>query len=424
MFLGHSNTAFSMNEIISSAKPVSPSSQVRVHFLANGVFSDAVGGGNIYFTQMTRAVLGAGYHVHYFGGLALRKFLRSVALDVELTQLDEKEVGLTAATSFSQQVRLFSDLAKRTIKCVRRLREVQNRDLAFAISDYWFDTIPLMLCRARAKILYLGMICPTLGQIVFRTRPDVTANRLSSIYYWASQRFSLYCFRLCRNKIVTYGHPEMHDYLLGLGYQESELRFVSNGMDAELAIRTPEQTKVYDVVWTGRVHPQKGIDDLLNTLSYLAKRVADFQALIIGQAKAILEPKIKELGLANRVTFSGVVSEEEKFRLTKASRVFVMPSRYESWGIVIGEALACAVPVVAYDLGPYRPVFGDFVRYAKCFDGGEFARMVEEQVRAMRGGKNYLHDLDLPGLIQSLSWAQSRKQFQQVLADADAKFQN
>ena len=309
------------------------------------------------------------------------------------------------------------DFSRRLCGSLRQLREIRPDDCVYAMSDYWFDSIPLMLCRARSKIMYLGMMAPTLREVLTKGRADVSASRLASLYYWMSQQFSVRCFRWSARKKFTYGHPEMRAYLRRFGYAESELALVSNGMDISAADRAAEQKKEFDVVWAGRVHPQKGIDDLLATLVYLAGRLENFRAVIIGNSQAALEPRVRELGLSEKVTFAGLVSEEEKFRLLKASRVFAMPSRYESWGIVIGEALASGTAVVAYDLQCYRPVFGDFVRYVKPFDLDEFQRAMEREIVAQRAGRNYLASMDLPGLKRSLSWASSQESFRAVLAE-------
>jgi glycosyltransferase involved in cell wall biosynthesis len=284
------------------------------------------------------------------------------------------------------------------------------------MSDYWFDTWPLIRCRAKSKILYLGMMAPTFGEVLRKGRADVTASRLASLYYWMSQQFSLRCFRSCRGGIVTYSHPEMREYLLRFGYHEAQLAYVANGMDVAAADRTPAQTKQYDIAWTGRVHPQKGIDDLLAVLASLKETMPDFRAVIIGKSREALEPVIRERGLGAHVTFSGLVSEDEKYRLLKASRVFVMPSRYESWGIVVGEALAAGVPVVAYELQCYRPVFGDFVRYVRSFDCEELKRTVEDEVAKQQGGTNYLASMDLTGLKRTLDWSDAQRSFVDVLA--------
>jgi glycosyltransferase involved in cell wall biosynthesis len=212
----------------------------------------------------------------------------------------------------------------------------------------------------------------------------------------------------------------MRAYLLRFGYRESQLTYVANGMDVAAADRTPERPKQYDLAWTGRVHPQKGIDDLLDVLAWLKERVPDFRAVIIGKSKEALEPIARERGLGTNVTFSGLVSEEEKYRLLKASRVFLMPSRYESWGIVVGEALAAGVPVVAYDLQCYRPVFGDFVRYVNCFDADALKRAAEDEVLKQRAGTNYLAAMDLPALKRSLDWTSAQRSFREVLAKCSA----
>lgn len=243
----------------------------------------------------------------------------------------------------------------------------------------------------------------------------MTFIRLPSLYYWMSQQLSLRWFRHVRNGIVTYSHPEMRDYLKRFGYAESNLRYVPNGSDAAMADRVPPQPKQFDVAWVGRVHPQKGIDDLLATLVWLRQRLPDFRAVIIGKSKDILEPLVRQMGLADNVVFSGLVSEAEKFRLLKSSRVFVMPSHYESWGIVVGEALVSGVPVVAYKLECYPSIFGDFVRYVTPFDGEQFKRAVEKEVRNQRAGQNYLASLDLAELKQRLSWTAAQKNFSKLL---------
>ena len=135
----------------------------RVHFICNGVFTDAVGGGNVYFSQMARAAQQAGWTVHFIGGAALRRYLANDRLETEFTQLDSDDPGLTAAANTAEGFRLLWDFLKRTWRCCRRRHElIQPGEMAYAISEYWFDALPLFFCRARAKIMYLGMIAPTL----------------------------------------------------------------------------------------------------------------------------------------------------------------------------------------------------------------------------------------------------------------------
>jgi len=84
----------------------------------------------------------------------------------------------------------------------------------------------------------------------------------------------------------------------------------------------PAQPRVYDAVWIGRVHRQKGIDDLLNTLAHLAQCVPHFKCIFIGNLRESMGPMIAARGLERHVEFSGFVSEEEKIRLFKRAGYF------------------------------------------------------------------------------------------------------
>jgi glycosyltransferase involved in cell wall biosynthesis len=111
------------------------------------------------------------------------------------------------------------------------------------------------------------------------------------------------------------------------------------------------------------------------------------------------------------VTFSGFVSETEKIRLFKASRLFLMPSRHEGSPRVVGEAIIANVPVVAYDIPNYRPVFGNFVRYVPAFDLAAFQSAAEDEIKKMRAGENYLEKLDLAEFKRANSWETTQGKF-------------
>jgi L-malate glycosyltransferase len=254
------------------------------------------------------------------------------------------------------------------------------------------------------------MDAPTFREIIFRSRPDVAAIRLNSIYYWFSQNISLRLFRFCKNKKLFYVHPSMKPRLLKMGYREPEIVFISNGMNLKSAGQVPPQKKEFDVVWLGRVHRQKGIDELLAVLVFLSKEIKDFRAVLVGKLDE-LAPRLKELNLCGYVTLTGLVSEEEKFRLIKASRAFLMPSQQESWGIVIAEALVCDVPVVAYDLPAYRPIFGNLINYVPPFNFEMFKKKSLETVERTRRGDIFLNPQELALLKSEHSWEAAEKRF-------------
>jgi len=70
-----------------------------------------------------------------------------------------------------------------------------------------------------------------------------------------------------------------------------------------------------------------------------------------------IRKRIESFGLSANISVREWVGEDQKYELIMSSRVFIFPSYFESWGIVVAESIACMVPVIAYELPIYREVF-------------------------------------------------------------------
>jgi glycosyltransferase involved in cell wall biosynthesis len=89
----------------------------------------------------------------------------------------------------------------------------------------------------------------------------------------------------------------------------------------------------------------KGFDEVIEVLPDLPKDVA---YLIAGGGNDLprLRRKVDDLGLFDRVIFTGLFPEAEKPALYNLADVYVMPSRGEGFGFVLLEAMACGVPAI------------------------------------------------------------------------------
>jgi glycosyltransferase involved in cell wall biosynthesis len=377
----------------------------KIHFICNGIFGPNLAGGDIHFLRVAEALGQSGYEVNYFGGHALKEVMQTRGLPGSIILTDDGAMKGVNQGSLGGQWRMFLDFHKRFRRTLRLLKEIAPEDCAYATSDYWFDALPLARSAARRKLMVVHLEAPSLLQILQRSRPDVDAKRLASLHLLLSQTRALRRFQSCSNKRLLYVHPSMKPGFLRKGYQEEELVFTSEGVDVAVAERAPEQKKQFDVIWIGRVHRQKGIEDLLATLAYLGRKVPDFRAVLVGQLEGALGPQVQAMELKQHVTFAGLVRDDaEKFRLFKASRVFLMPSNYESWGIVVGEALVSGVPVVAYDIEAYRPIFGDLVRYVRPFNLEAFQEAAFDEVSGAREGRTKLDGAALDAFKGEHSW--------------------
>jgi glycosyltransferase involved in cell wall biosynthesis len=111
-----------------------------------------------------------------------------------------------------------------------------------------------------------------------------------------------------------------------------------------------------------RLHPVAGYEDLLKAFAILAPRVPEARWCIAGggELRADLERQAESAGIASRVRFLGLVDHHDLPRYYAAADLFVLPSRLESWGTVMLEALACGTRVVATATAGAREAHGYF----------------------------------------------------------------
>ena len=110
------------------------------------------------------------------------------------------------------------------------------------------------------------------------------------------------------------------------------------------------------ILYVGRIEPLKGIEILLEAVKLL-EDPRDTRLVIVGgslEDDAELE-RLKglseQLGIEEKVTFSGSVPQEMLPDFYSAADAFVLPSYYESFGLVALEAMACGTPVVVSRVG-------------------------------------------------------------------------
>ena len=179
----------------------------KLYLFANAVWGDLVGGGDIHFFELARGAADAGYQVFCFGGPALQKHVARFNLPIEVLLTERRRRLKINEGSFWGQVQMFLDYAERCIRSLWMTRKIQADDTVYAVTDYWCDSLPMLLSRSRRKAMVFHMEAPTLRQILCKTRPDVEAGRLASLHYAMSQNFSLRTFACCRNKHLFYFTP-------------------------------------------------------------------------------------------------------------------------------------------------------------------------------------------------------------------------
>jgi len=115
------------------------------------------------------------------------------------------------------------------------------------------------------------------------------------------------------------------------------------------------------ILFVGRIEPLKGIDQLLQAMPYL-KNGRRLRLVIVGAGEngqygmERLQKLSQNLHIGDLVTFSGLIKHEELKHFYNAADVCVIPSYYESFGLVALESMACGTPVVATSVGDLKSI--------------------------------------------------------------------
>lgn len=150
------------------------------------------------------------------------------------------------------------------------------------------------------------------------------------------------------NKICTIP-PGVDIQLFTPRNQEVSRRLISDRLDGHV------------ITFVGRVDPIKGIDTLLEAAAVLSSREIPFTVIFVGGdlgqdgapvgALADVAAAAARLGVRDRFLFVGAQPQDQLPVYYSAADVVIVPSRYESFGLVAVEAMACGVPVVASRVG-------------------------------------------------------------------------
>tara|TARA_B100000315_G_scaffold66920_1_gene60818 strand:- start:300 stop:1157 length:858 start_codon:yes stop_codon:yes gene_type:complete len=135
------------------------------------------------------------------------------------------------------------------------------------------------------------------------------------------------------------------------------------------------QAKDFDVLFVGRLSPQKNISVLLMALSDL-----DAKAIIIGNGELRDELQTQFGDLNGKIKWEGNVPNSELPSMMNNSRIFVLPSHYEGHPKTLIEAMSCGMPIVGADSPGIREIIDHGVNGYLCGTDAESIRSVLEKL--------------------------------------------
>jgi len=211
-----------------------------------------------------------------------------------------------------------------------------------------------LLYIAHPNLAPIGLICrwlnPKLKYVVTGHGWDVW-NRLPRLNRIALRR---------ADALTAVSQFTANEMMRVQGVEETKIRVIPNAVAKKFmtsnGFKTSSEHESPFLLTVGRLDARercKGIDEVLVATAELAEAFPDLRYIVVGNGddRPRLERLAKELGISDRVSFKGTVTDDELMKLYRSCDIFVMPSSQEGFGIVFLEAMAFRKPVIGGNYG-------------------------------------------------------------------------
>lgn len=135
----------------------------------------------------------------------------------------------------------------------------------------------------------------------------------------------------------------------------SPVAAISNGVESDY-FRPPPETLADDahpptLIHVGRLSYEKRVDIVLRAFAHLVTDHPETHLIIVGDGPetAMLKSLSADLGVSDKVQFTGFVSHDKLARIYQNADIFVTASTIETQGLVVLEAMACGLPIIGVD---------------------------------------------------------------------------
>lgn len=224
-------------------------------------------------------------------------------------------------------------------------------------------------------VLFSLLFSVLLGKkIILCPRGSFSSFTLSNKRSWLKRLWLFLFISPLKNKIIWQASSCLEKEDILFYFPKVDVKIIPDGIDVDSFSNSNKMDKkellkkytnkdfknISDVVFSmGRLHKIKRFDILINAFELYLNENKNAKLLIAGADDGVrnaLENQIKELKLEDSVFMIGLVNFSQKKELLSNCSFFSLSSDFESFGIVVSEALACGVPVVVSDKTSWKNI--------------------------------------------------------------------
>ncbi len=245
--------------------------------------------------------------------------------------------------------------------------------IVYSASEFWMDSLPALVLKLRyPKTTWMAAW--------YQTAPSPLTHPWSLSYWLAQLPIKPIISKFA--DFVLVNNEEEKKQFPGLSKRGKAI-VVLGAVDLEkiknYKLKIKNFPKIYDAVFQGRFHPQKGVVELIDIWKMVVDKKPDAKLAMIGDGPLMkkVKSKIKDLKLEKNIKLFGYVFDgDKKYKIFLQSKIVVHPAFYDSGGMASAEAMAFGLPAVGFDLKAYKSYYPKGMLKVPVGDLGDFANTI------------------------------------------------
>jgi glycosyltransferase involved in cell wall biosynthesis len=261
-----------------------------------------------------------------------------------------------------------------------------------------------------APLIYKNQVV-TIHDISWKHFPDSVSRQFYAVY-------SFLIPRIAKNSrhIFTVSEFSKKDISSQLGIPEEKFTVIYNSVSKHFRRLFTKKEKL--ILSVATLQPYKNLESLIKAFISLKNkgRLREYKLYLVGgiNRKVFSNSNISRLveGRGD-IHFTGYVSDDELVKLYNTAEAFVLPSKFEGFGIPPLEAMACGTPVIVSNAGSLPEVCGDAAYYVNPYSTEDIAKGIERVIN----DKKLQMELIEKGLkrVKLFSWEKSAKKLMETV---------
>lgn len=344
----------------------------NIIFIANNNIGTGLSGGDTIFLQFLKHWSNK-INITVFGSQEAKKLIQRYQINnIKFIKTDNINQNSSLAT-LNLLVHQLRRIHKGLLAIKNNQSQISNANYIYSVSDFYPDLLPALLAKViNPKIKWLAGFYLFAPNPFNKTSPYNTNNQFfKGLIYYIFQQPAYFLAKKFADIVLVTSDPDTKKF-------SQKTIVVQGGVDLNefKSIQTiPLNKRKYDSVFMGRLHPQKGVLELIDIWKLVIKKIPNAKLAIIGdgQLENQIRNKITKLKLIKNIYMLGFLTGMKKYHIFANSKIVVHPATYDSGGMSAAEAMAFGLPLVSYNLESLKTYYPTGTLKTSCFNQKQFA---------------------------------------------------